>query len=157
MTADDAPAPGVPEWIYPDAPVVVLVDNPDRRDDPTYYHAAVGKVAKLSFTVTFNRHGEDTTERIRLKDLRSKDYGGGWRSWRYQVLEPDSPKVARLERQAARTRSRDQARQAMRGLMEQHDNNRMDDLHLLREAIKALAAHADLVLAQTQVGTDSEE
>lgn len=142
--------PQVPEWIYPGAEVVVHVDNVDRRDDPTIYRATVGKVAKFSFTVEFERsNGTTGEERIYLKDLRSKAQGSGWRNWYYVVLHPSSPKVAKLEATRRRADSRDRARLALVKLTERYDAALMDDLDLLRGAIVALSEHADVVLAQS--------
>lgn len=143
--------PQVPEWIYPGAEVVLWVDNYDQRDRPTLYRATVGKIAKASFLVTFER-GNGTTgeERIKLSTLLSKDYGTGYRHWHYRVLEPTSERVAKLEATARRTASRDNARRAAHALVERHDNALLDDLDLLRAAIVALSAHADVVLAQSE-------
>lgn len=139
-----------PEWIFPGAKVILLVDNVDKRDNPTFTHATVDKLAKLSFTVTFTNHGREATERIYFKNLKSKEFGSSWHHWRYRVIEPTSPEVARLEAVASRVKTRDAARTAMRTLIEKHDNARMDDLTLLREAVVALTVHADVVLAQAQ-------
>lgn len=146
------PVTETPEWIDVGAEVVLLVDNRRRDDVPTFYRATVGKLAKQSFVVAFGRNGTVAEERIRFSDLCSKDFGGTWNHWRYRVLAPDSAEVAHLEALAARGRSREGARRAMRDLIEKHDNARMDDLTLLREAVVALTAHADLVLAQDTPG-----
>lgn len=143
--------PQIPEWIYPGAEVVVYVDNYDQRDRPTLYAAVVGKIAKNSFLVTFTRtNGTSGEERIKLDGLVSKNQGTGWRSWYYRVLEPTSERVAKLQATATRSGTRDDARRAMTKLIERHDDALMDNLDLLRGAIVALSAHADVVLSQTE-------
>lgn len=144
----DQAAPEVPEWIYPDATVIVFVADRDRHNEPVYYRGTVGKIAKQSFVVNFTRNGVEGSERFSLRTLCSKDFGSTWHRWHYELVQPGSIKAHDLKASRDRLRSRDAARRAMRVLTEQHDDTKMDDLDLLREAIKALASHADLVLAQ---------
>jgi hypothetical protein len=141
-------APEIPEWIYPDATVIVFVANRDRHNKPVYYRGTVGKVAKQSFVVNFTRNGVEGNERFNLKSLCSKDFGSTWHRWHYELVQPGSIEARDLEARRDRIRSRDAARHAMRVLIERSDDTKMDDLDLLREAIKALASHADLVLTQ---------
>ncbi len=141
--------PKIPEWIYPGAEVVVWIDNYDQRNRPTMYPATVGKIAKASFLVTFKRdNGTTGEERIKFDRLISKDYGTGYRHWHYRVLEPTSERVAQLEAIARRATSRDAVRTAITKLTVRYDDALLDDLTLLREAIVAMTAHADVVLAQ---------
>lgn len=144
--------PEVPEWIYPDATVIVFVTDRDRHNEPVYYRGTVGKIAQQSFVVNFTRNGVKGSERFSLKTLCSKDFGSTWHQWHYELIQPGSTRAHDLKARRNRFRSRDAARRAMRVLTEQHDDTKMDDLDLLREAIKALASHADLVLTQ-----DNEE
>lgn len=142
MAAEQS-APEIPEWIYPDAKVILLVDDLDGRDNPTIYDATVAKLAKLSFTVTF---GKDREERINFKDLCSKDQGSSYRHWRYRVIDPTSEEVRRIRQLRDRSRSRDKAWHAAKKFT---DNNvDRDDLTLIREAIVALVKHGDLIHEQ---------
>lgn len=149
-------APPVPDWIYPGAEVVVYETGRDALRDPVFYTATVGKVAKLSFVVTFRRdNGTDAEERIQFKRLESKNYGGSWHIWRYRVVQPTDEIVTQMAARKARNASRWAARRAAQALVKQHSDERMDDLNLLRQAIKALAAHADLVLDQDATTDDT--
>lgn len=141
----------VPDWIYPGAEVVIYATNRDHLADPEFYTATVGKIAKLSFVASFRRgNGTNAEERINLRTLESKNYGTEWHRWAYRVVQPTDEIVARMAARKARNASRREARKAAQALVEQHRDERMDDLNLLRQAIKALAAHADLVLEQEQ-------
>lgn len=147
MNATDVPQ--VPDWIYPGAEVVIYETGRDSKADPVFYTATVGKIAKLSFVVGFRRgNGTDDEERIYLRTLESKDFGGAWKVRTYRVVEPTAEIVARMAAKKARNASRYAARRAMADLIEQHRDERMDDLDLLRTALQAIAAHADLVLDQ---------
>lgn len=147
MSTVDVPV--IPDWIYPGAEVVVYETGRDRNTDPVFHTATVGKISKLSFVVTFERgNGTTAEERIQFKNLESKRYGGSWTWWTYRVVQPTDEIVARMQARKDRNASRYAARVAMHHLVDQHRDERMDDLGLLRAAIKALAAHADLVLDQ---------
>jgi hypothetical protein len=142
MAAENV-APEIPDWIFPGAKVILLVDDYGSRDNPRIYDATVAKLAKLSFTVTFS---DDREERINFKNLRSKDQGSGYRNWRYRVIEPTSAEVRRLRELQDRKNSRDKAWRAAKQFT---DNNvDRDDLTLIREAIVALIKHGDLVHEQ---------
>jgi hypothetical protein len=146
MSTTDAPE--IPDWIYPGAEVVAYESGRDRNADPVFYTATVAKVAKLSFVITFQHRNGSAEERIRFRDMESKRYGGSWSWWSYRVVQPTDEIVARMAARKARNASRYRARVAMHQLVDQHRDERMDDLDLIRAAIKALAAHADLVLDQ---------
>jgi hypothetical protein len=142
MAAENV-APEIPDWIFPGAKVILLVDDYGSRDNPRIYDATVAKLAKLSFTVTF---GSDREERINLKDLRSKDHGSSYSHWRYRVIDPTSEEVRRMRQLRDRSHSRDRAWHAAKKFTDNNVNR--DDLTLIRETIVALAKHGDLVREQ---------
>jgi hypothetical protein len=137
--------PQVPEWIYPGAKVIVLVDSHTSRDDPRVYAGTVGKIAKLSFLVTF---GDDQEVRINLKDLKSTQQGSTWSRWYYRVINLESVEAQRLREIKLRNRSRNRMLAALQPLTEVNSRGQRDDLTVIREAIVALSKHADLVLEQ---------
>lgn len=136
--------PEIPEWIFPGAMVVVLVDDHRSHEDPRVYAGTVGKLAKLSFLVTFG----DQEERINFKDLKSKDQGSTWNRWQYRVINPESAEADRLREIKLRNRSRNRMLAALRPFSDVNARAQRDDLTVIREAIVALSKHADLVLEQ---------
>lgn len=141
-------APEVPDWIYPGAKVLLLVDDYGQRGYPIFYRANVVKLAKLSFTVTFGKDGE-REERINLRDLCSKSRGStAWSHWSYRVIRPESVEAQRLREIRDRVRSRDRMVDALKPLISVNAREKRDDLELIREAVAALTRHGDLVQQQ---------
>jgi hypothetical protein len=80
----------VPEWLVPGAKVVVWKDGMYGDQSPEARIDTVRAVGKMWINL------ENLGEKIRIDTLRSKEFGGEWHHWRYQIDERGAGQAVKM-------------------------------------------------------------